>query len=189
MEKGIETLEKVTVTSFDDYQRAAMRTCKESSMNMYYMVHGLMEEIGEVSGKFSKCKRDHNGILSDETKRNIAKEIGDVMWMVAGIAKVAGQKLSDIITVPLGMYNITHTVGDTEEEKNLWIIDLVYYAQGFARKAVLCDDEINADALVSTLSRYANTIGYTLGEVLQMNVDKLADRYNRGVINGSGDNR
>ena len=39
------------------------------------------------------------------------------------------------------------------------------------------------------LANCADQLGYTLNEVAQMNLDKLADRYKRGKIKGSGDNR
>ena len=35
----------------------------------------------------------------------------------------------------------------------------------------------------------AECFGWELGEVMQGNLDKLADRHNRGVIDGKGDNR
>lgn len=39
------------------------------------------------------------------------------------------------------------------------------------------------------LSGLCSTFGWTLEEVAQMNLDKLADRKKRGVIDGNGDNR
>lgn len=39
------------------------------------------------------------------------------------------------------------------------------------------------------LSGFCKVMGWTLEEVAQMNLDKLASRKERGVIDGSGDNR
>jgi NTP pyrophosphatase (non-canonical NTP hydrolase) len=35
----------------------------------------------------------------------------------------------------------------------------------------------------------AHELGYTLEEIMQMNLDKLASRKQRGVLSGNGDNR
>ena len=123
-----------------------MATRLPSSDNFCYMMFGLVEEVGELSGKVSKGIR--KGISSvgldgevsaqledqdearandlyflygaDEQRAAIKKELGDVMWMVAGIA-----------------------------------------------------DEF----------------GWSLEDVCRENLSKLADRKDRGVIDGSGDNR
>jgi NTP pyrophosphatase (non-canonical NTP hydrolase) len=39
------------------------------------------------------------------------------------------------------------------------------------------------------LAVLAHELDYTLEEIMQMNLDKLASRQQRGVISGSGDNR
>ena len=39
------------------------------------------------------------------------------------------------------------------------------------------------------LARMAKEVGFSLDEVAQMNLDKLASRRERGVVGGSGDNR
>lgn len=39
------------------------------------------------------------------------------------------------------------------------------------------------------LTRLANTFGFTLEQIQQMNIDKLESRRARGVLQGSGDNR
>ena len=39
------------------------------------------------------------------------------------------------------------------------------------------------------IAMIADDIDYTLGEIAEMNIEKLADRKNRGHLRGSGDNR
>lgn len=38
-------------------------------------------------------------------------------------------------------------------------------------------------------SRLADRLGYRLGDIVRMNVEKLTSRKDRGVLHGSGDNR
>ena len=105
------------------YQKEAHTTADYLGMHdgdYRYPVMGLAEEAGEVSGKFAKAVRDNNGVIDEERKTAIKKELGDVLWFVAEI---------------------------------------------------------------STL------LGFTLEEVMQGNLDKLASRKARGVIHGNGDDR
>lgn len=115
-----------------------MTTCMPSSHNTAYMMLGLVEEVGELSGKISKMIRKEKVIIRDnilspvhllepgelaefiEIDNDLRKEAGDVLWMLAGFCHVMGWKLEDIA---------------------------------------------------------------------QLNLDKLASRQKRGVIDGSGDNR
>lgn len=52
-------------------------------------------------------------------------------------------------------------------------------------------DEMKKEAgdILWQLSGLCEVMGWTLEEVAQMNIDKLASRQNRGVIDGDGDNR
>jgi len=77
---------------FDTYQAKAMSFRKESADNVYALL-GLMEEAGEVAGKFSKMRRDGK---TDTFVEDVKKELGDVLWMVAAIAADLQLHLSDI---------------------------------------------------------------------------------------------
>lgn len=81
---------------------------------------GLVGESGEVAEKYKKLIRDNDGVLTDDKRAELLKELGDVLWYVA------------------------------------------------------------------VLSEY---LGSDFQSVGQINLDKLADRKERGVIKSSGDNR
>jgi NTP pyrophosphatase (non-canonical NTP hydrolase) len=60
-------------------------------------VLGLCGESGEVAEKFKKILRDKDGVLNDEDKKSVAKELGDVLWYLATIAGDMGLSLSQIV--------------------------------------------------------------------------------------------
>lgn len=107
----------------NEYQKEAHKTACYLGLeegDYTYPVMGLAEEAGEVCGKFAKAVRDCNGVIDEERKTAIKKELGDVCWFIAEL---------------------------------------------------------------STL------LGFELEDVMQLNLDKLASRKERGVLHGSGDNR
>ena len=57
---------------------------------------GLSGETGEVAEKFKKILRDKNGLISDEDKKEIGKELGDVLWYIATISRYLDIPLEDI---------------------------------------------------------------------------------------------
>ena len=75
----------------EDYQELAFKTALESAKNPAYMVANLTSEAGEVAGKYAKWIRD--GVL-DEV--GMQKEVGDVLWQIAGLSTVMGWSLADI---------------------------------------------------------------------------------------------
>jgi len=112
--------------NLDDYSKQALTTLTTNydygdiTAQMMGQILGLSDEGGEVLGKFKKLLRDKDGKLSDEDKKEIAKELGDILWYVNSVSHL---------------------------------------------------------------------LGYSLEQVAQMNIDKLASRKDRGVLHGSGDNR
>ncbi len=108
--------------TFDEYQKQALSTAiyPDRGNNLYYPCLGLGGECGEVLEKVKKIMRDKGGVVSEEDREAIKKELGDVSWYLASLAY----------------------------ELNL-----------------------------------------TMEEVAQANLDKLAQRKEKGTIQGSGDNR
>jgi NTP pyrophosphatase (non-canonical NTP hydrolase) len=91
--------------NLDDYQEKAASTDIMSdglgsvdATNPAYIakILGLSGEAGEVAEKYKKIIRDKSGIVSEEDRQEIAKELGDVLWYVAMIAKYLGVSLSEV---------------------------------------------------------------------------------------------
>ena len=92
---------------FDDYQEKAAKYDQfEPTMNflepgLFEKVLGLAGEAGEVTDKVKKIVRDKQGSLTDSDKEEIAKELGDTLWYLAGIARYLEIPLSEIAQVNL----------------------------------------------------------------------------------------
>ena len=75
----------------NEYQELAFKTALETAKNPAYMVSNLTSEAGEVAGKYAKWIRD--GVLDEE---GMQKEVGDVLWQIAGLSTVMGWSLADL---------------------------------------------------------------------------------------------
>jgi NTP pyrophosphatase (non-canonical NTP hydrolase) len=107
--------------TINEYQNKAIATAiYGEGSSIIYPTLGLSGEAGEVADKVKKVLRDNNGEFTDEVKKQIIFESGDVLWYLAALAR---------------------------------------------------------------------DLGYTLEEMAQMNLEKLASRKERNMISGSGDNR
>lgn len=85
--------------TFDEYQRESRKTAKYpdvGGLKFVYPVLGLTGEAGEVAEKVKKVLRDKGGVMDDETKQLIAKELGDVLWYLAQIATDLGLSFEDV---------------------------------------------------------------------------------------------
>ena len=79
--------------NIDTYQRHAMNFRLPTADREYALLN-LVAEAGEVAGKAAKLRRDGGDI--EEYNTAIKKELGDVMWQVAAVAKDHGLVLSDV---------------------------------------------------------------------------------------------
>ena len=68
----------------------------EHYINYIYPALGLAEEAGEVAGKYAKAVRDNAGVIDEERKKEIIKELGDVLWFVSELCTNLGVALSDV---------------------------------------------------------------------------------------------
>ena len=68
----------------------------ESGSEYLYGALGLNGEAGEVADKIKKLYRDRDGVVDEEFKGIIKKELGDVLWYVARMADDFGFTLEEI---------------------------------------------------------------------------------------------
>lgn len=86
-----------------------MTTCMPSCENPLYMLFEIASEAGELQGKFAKAIRkgwiefDDNSMASamnqeqtNEFFHGWEAELGDILWGIAGLAKVFGIPLEEV---------------------------------------------------------------------------------------------
>lgn len=84
--------------TFNEYQELALQTAiYPREYALIYPALKLAGEAGEVAEKIGKRLRDKNGDLEDaEFKRELAKEIGDVIWYLSALSSDLGIKFDDV---------------------------------------------------------------------------------------------
>lgn len=79
--------------NIDQYQKEAMGFRLPTADREYALLN-LVAEAGEVAGKAAKHRRDGGDV--EAYNESIKKELGDVMWQAAAVAKDHGFTLSEI---------------------------------------------------------------------------------------------
>ncbi len=109
---------------FDEYQDKAKKydffeaTEDLKEVGFIEKVLGLAGEAGETADKIKKLLRDKNGVISDEDRASIVKELGDTLWYLAATARYLGVPLSEVASGNIekleGRYqrNKLHGAGD-----------------------------------------------------------------------------
>lgn len=82
--------------TFNEYQKQAIQTAVYPDIHsIYYPALGLAGEAGEVADKVKKILRGDQLSLPAH-KKEIGKELGDVLWYCAALAHDLGFSLEDI---------------------------------------------------------------------------------------------
>lgn len=86
----------------DKYQKRAAKydlfetTVDLKSPGFLEKILGLAGEAGEAADKVKKILRDKGGYASGEDRAALVKELGDVLWYVANVARYLNVDLSEI---------------------------------------------------------------------------------------------
>jgi len=90
---------------FNDYQHLATKTAvfshgatekERDTFGLAYTALGLNGEAGEVAELIKKMIRDEAGVLSDDRREKLKKELGDVLWYLSQHARLAGLSLNEV---------------------------------------------------------------------------------------------
>ena len=95
---------------FNEYQAKAKETAIYN-LPIIYPTIGLNGEAGEVAEKVKKMIRDDGGILTEERRQSIIKELGDVLWYLAAIASDIDVSLEEVARHNLEKLNLRKKKG------------------------------------------------------------------------------
>ena len=89
---------------FKEYQKESAKSDMNiiiNESNLAYYTLGLCDESGEVAGKIKKLYRDYKGELTEEYKKEIAKELGDVAWYLSQLCTKLGISFEEVAQLNL----------------------------------------------------------------------------------------
>ena len=97
----------------NDYQEAAKTTAVYTSADQQLVctVLGLNGEAGEVAEKIKKVIRDKNSVIDDNDRKEIQKELGDVLWYLAVLSDTLGLDLESVASMNLEKLKSRHQRG------------------------------------------------------------------------------
>lgn len=91
--------------SLNDYQEKAWSYALPSAKDISYLFLGLTGEVGELCSAQAKWIRDNptttDSELWEKKQEMLKKELGDILWFVAGIARNYYWNLEDIAQMNL----------------------------------------------------------------------------------------
>lgn len=185
--------------NWNEYQQGALSTAiYPLKRELEYTVLGLCSEVGEVGEAYAAGKQGW-GYNSEQIKA-LGKEIGDCFWYAAAIADALELTLEEIALYgdKLGLPPVK-----VSGSRGLTVLAIVAESSamaGVVKKAIRDNDGfVSTEARVKMVQSLYRTVwlldglcdhfGTSRHIVMVNNLNKLADRKQRGVLQGSGDNR
>jgi len=186
-----------------EYQKLARTTAiyTENPKNkILYPVLGIISESGEVCGKIKKLIRDDEGEMTKERKSAIVKELGDCCWYLSSICSDCGidfslikEMISPSIRSLVKTFDIfrlsAYMSNNISEVANILL--KLYYDHGAEPVRLYKFREFNRylSIVMTCLDEMASKCDTTIEDICELNMNKLLDRKQRGVLRGDGDNR
>ena len=89
---------KIATKTFEEYSNAVIPLMRypQAGNNYVYPTLGLAGESGEFADKIKKIIRDKDGVVSQDDKQSLLKELGDVLWYITACAYELNSDLEEV---------------------------------------------------------------------------------------------
>ena len=185
--------------NFSVYQQKALETALYPNIgsNILYPMLGLMGESGEVAEKIKKIIRDDNGVMTRERRAAIKGELGDCLWYVATVCAEAGLDMGTLYLLAQRAVNNTHIADlprlafklSQQTAHMSMLVEQFVYGPNKGDMDVLAPLSTDITMLFTNMIDLCLACSLDIEQVAQSNLEKLASRKQRGVLQGSGDQR
>eukprot|EP00440_Ansanella_granifera_P006442 gb/GFBE01006987.1/.p1 GENE.gb/GFBE01006987.1/~~gb/GFBE01006987.1/.p1 ORF type:complete len:199 (+),score=53.97 gb/GFBE01006987.1/:1-597(+) len=178
---SMPTPQSLSVREFEEH----VRSCQLKKFGFDYYMHGLVEEAGEAF----EAVRASRG-KAPESCSQVANEIGDVLWYATSFSMELGSSVQMPSEWPQGRAG-TH-------EAEVRLLAAVAKLAGRVKKSLRGDKAL--DEFLPAMRQYRDEVlqlcadvavaeGLTLQRCAVANVIKLKGRFDRGSVQGDGDDR
>lgn len=188
--------------NLSEYQKMARSTAiylDIDNSRLLYPALGIVGECGEVVEKIKKLLRDDNGEMKPDRAAAIAKELGDCCWYLANICCDTGHDLDMIydmrnsstihqiheLELPQLVLQMSRYATEIAERLETWY----YKYRGRPGEGSRFSLPDRMSLIITYIEEVANRCGFTLEDICLANIEKLANRKDRGTLKGEGDNR
>ena len=160
-----------------------------------YTVLGLCSEAGELGLAYAEAKSSMWGFTSAAIT-DLLKEAGDCYWYVAAVADALNVDLQTIwesyapqtLELKSRGFLVVYISGRSGEMAGV-VKKAIRDNDGFMSEAGAEKIKVQLGLTLIHLNELVRMLGSTPEAVTAKNLNKLADRKKRGVLQGSGDNR
>jgi hypothetical protein len=164
------------ITTFTEYSKRAAETQMESCKNEEYLRLGLISEVGKLCAIFKRAIR--GDFKLEDKRQDILLKLGNICWYLDRIEALKGLLFEWRHEWGISP-NISMATDRLFESATDWLFELASDA-AFNSPSAYC---WNCVTLIAYL------FGFSIWDVLNANVEKLAKRKELGLIQGSGDHR
>jgi len=82
--------------TLNEYQERAIKEAFYEKDDVVYNALGITGEAGEIADHVKKMLRDDGGKLTDDRRESLKKELGDVLWYLANMARRLDLTLEEV---------------------------------------------------------------------------------------------